>query len=72
MARLHKSHQEMDLIRERDKEETREMMRNILDRVTTRETNVQQPQPSQGANAIRAIQAVRASAAFSATNKFFV
>ena len=71
MARLHKSHQEMDLIRERDKEENHEMMRNILDRVSTRGINVQQSQPSQGTNAIQVIQEVRASATFTGISEIY-
>lgn len=60
MARLHKTQQEMDQIRERDKDENREMMRNILDHVVTRRSdNFQQAQTPENRNVVQAIQEVR-------------
>lgn len=58
MARLHKTQQEMDQIRERDADENREMMRNILEHVVPRATNLQQPETLQRTDIVQVIQEV--------------
>ncbi|KLO13837.1 ras GEF [Schizopora paradoxa] len=59
MARLHRTQREMDQIRDRDKDENREMMRSILDQVVMRRgDSAQQPQMSESGSVIQTIQEI--------------